>query len=356
MILQKLFVAGASVAIAFTPILNSAALAAGLSYSKMYVFGDSLSDTGNVYNSSTQQFPPPPYYKGRFSNGLNWVDYLAQDLGLTPTTFITQQGTQLPFSEIPTQSINFAFGGATTGIDNTVSQTAPGLQQEVGAYLGSLQATNQTADPNALYILWAGANDYLPTDSTWFTPFKTPNQTINNISFALDSLLKAGAKQIAVANLPNLGELPKTLGTPGETDLKNLAQAHNLALGQTINSLSQSYNAKIVSLDFASLFADVINNPGNYNLTNVTQGCLLVQCQNPNQFLFWDDIHPTTKGHQLLADKAYSTLSTSVPEPGEELGLLLLGLLGAASIYKRKKFSGSLALADKMETVSSKSN
>lgn len=355
MIWQKLFVAGASVAIAFTPVLESAAQAADLSYSKMYVFGDSLSDTGNIYNSSPQTFPVF-YANGRFSNGLNWVDYLAEDLGLTPTTFITQQGTQLPFPQIPTQSVNFAFGGATTGFDNTITQVAPALQQQVGTYLGILQATNQTADPNALYILWAGANDYLPTDSTWFTPLKTPDQTIKNISFALDSLLNAGAKQIAVANLPSLGELPKTLGTPDETDLNNLAQAHNLALQQTINSLSQSYNAKIVSLDFASLFADAINNPGNYNLTNVTQGCLLVQCQNPNQFLFWDDIHPTTKGHQLLAHKAYYTLSTSVPEPGEELGLLLLGVLGAASIYKRKKSQGSLALDDKMETVSSKSN
>lgn len=349
MVLQKLFVASASVAIAFSSAWDSNAQAADLSYSKMYVFGDSLSDSGNIYNSSPQQFPTY-YFNGRFSNRLNWVDYLAQDLGLTPTTFITQQGTPLPFPQIPTQSVNFAFGGATTGLDNTITQIAPGLQQQVGAYLGVLQATNQTADPNALYILWAGANDYLPTQATWFTPPTTANQTINNISFALNSLLNAGAKQIAVANLPSLGQLPLTFGTQDETRLNNLAQAHNLALGQTINSLSQSYNARIVSLDFASLFADAVNNPGDYNFTNVNQGCLLVQCQNPDQFLFWDFIHPTTKGHQLLAKEAYSSLSKSVPEPGVELGFLLLGVLGAASIYKRKKSLGSLDLGDNISS------
>ncbi|MFB2882416.1 SGNH/GDSL hydrolase family protein [Floridanema aerugineum] len=344
---QKLFVASATVAIASTLVWDSTAQATDLSYSKMYVFGDSLSDSGNIFNSSPQQFPTY-YFNGRFSNGPNWVDYLAQDLGLTPTTFITQQGTPLPFPQIPTQSVNFAFGGATTGLDNTIAQIAPGLQQQVQAYIGGLLTTNQTADPNALYILWAGANDYLPTESTWFTPPTTANQTINNISFALNSLLNAGAKQIAVANLPSLGQLPLTFGTQDETRLNNLAQAHNLALGQTINSLSQSYNAKIVSLNFASLFADAVNNPGNYNFTNVTQGCLLVQCQNPDQFLFWDFIHPTTEGHKLLAKEAYSALRTSVPEPGEELGLLLLGVLGAASIYKRKKSLDSLALSGKI--------
>jgi phospholipase/lecithinase/hemolysin len=338
MVWQKLVVVGASLAIASTPGLQSSAQASQFSYSKMYVFGDSLSDSGNIYNSSPQQFPVF-YSNGRFSNGPNWVDYLAQDLGLSFTTFITEESTVLPFSEIPSQSVNFAFGGATTGLDNTISPIAPGLSQQVQAYIGSLLATNQTADPNALYILWAGANDYLATDSQWFTPATNPDQTINNISLALNSLLQVGAKEIAVANLPSLGNLPLStmFGTEYQTGLNNLTQLHNSQLQQTINSLSPSYNARILSLDFASLFADVVNSPGNYDFTNVTQGCVVVQCENPDQFFFWDFTHPTTKVHKFLANEAYAELRTSVPEPGEELGLLLLGLLGAASIYQRQK-------------------
>ena len=39
-------------------------------YSNVFVYGDSLSDTGNIYNASGHTIPQsPPYYMGRFSNG-----------------------------------------------------------------------------------------------------------------------------------------------------------------------------------------------------------------------------------------------------------------------------------------------
>ena len=51
-------------------------------WDKIYVFGDSLSDTGNVLNLTEGQFPTFPYAKGRFSNGDIWVDYLSEKLDL----------------------------------------------------------------------------------------------------------------------------------------------------------------------------------------------------------------------------------------------------------------------------------
>ncbi len=117
-------------------------------FSKLYVFGDSLSDPGNIYNSTTfvQPFdwllgfdipviPPSPYYEGRYSNGPIWADYLAEDLGLTitPSTDLSVFHPLLPFPSPVTitdeglraspyfkgattnQSINFAYGGAQTG-------------------------------------------------------------------------------------------------------------------------------------------------------------------------------------------------------------------------------------------------
>ncbi|GAB1540507.1 hypothetical protein NUACC21_31760 [Scytonema sp. NUACC21] len=110
-------------------------------YDEISVFGDSFSDTGNVFNSTAGTIPPSPtYFNGRFSNGPVWVEYLALDLGLTfnPRT-------------------NFAVGGATTGFDNIGQAGLPRLQQE----LNSFTAANKSAEPNALYILWAGTNDYL---------------------------------------------------------------------------------------------------------------------------------------------------------------------------------------------------
>ncbi|HEY9665653.1 MAG TPA: autotransporter outer membrane beta-barrel domain-containing protein, partial [Coleofasciculaceae cyanobacterium] len=73
-------------------------------FNRMYVFGDSTSDTGNVFNASGRVLPPFPYFNGRFSNGWNWVDYLAQDLNLNPTPY-----TEFTPGVSPTQGINFAF-------------------------------------------------------------------------------------------------------------------------------------------------------------------------------------------------------------------------------------------------------
>ena len=100
-------------------------LAAGATpYSNLYVFGDSISDTGNLY-AETLGFgaavPPSPfYYDGHFSNGPLWVEDLSPSLGLTyqPTN-------------------NYAWGGATTGRDNAwdvdfPGANFPGLADEIG--------------------------------------------------------------------------------------------------------------------------------------------------------------------------------------------------------------------------------
>ncbi|MDJ0602046.1 MAG: SGNH/GDSL hydrolase family protein [Crocosphaera sp.] len=117
------------------------------SFSTIYGFGDSLSGTGNINQiiveatGGTQTFPPsPPYFMGRFSNGPAWIEILAQKL------------------EVPL--INSAFGGATSGFENTLDTTLPGiplpgLQQQIANFT----INNPLADPNALYAIWAGGND-----------------------------------------------------------------------------------------------------------------------------------------------------------------------------------------------------
>lgn len=184
------------------------------SFSNIYAFGDSLTDTGNIFNASGNTFPPPPYDNGRFSNGDIWVEYLAQKLNLQ-----IQPSTNL--------GTNFAFGGATTGVDNTINPALPGLQQEVGIYLNFLSTNKLTADPDALYTVWAGANDYLPTESeSSFMPYTEPTTTVNNLAFVIDALADAGAKNILVVNLPDLGEIPCTNSTSNANRLNTLTQAH----------------------------------------------------------------------------------------------------------------------------------
>ncbi len=329
--------------------------ATAASFTGIYTFGDSLSDVGNVFNTTFNQIPPSPYFNGRFSNGPIWVERLADKLGLNPIPFTTI----LP-GTTPTEGINFAYGGATTGTQNTLSLTPgyppffpplPGLEQQINQFTGS----SPQADANALYILWAGANDYLPTQST-FTPFQTPDQTIENLSTAVTSLFNVGARNIMVFNLPDLGNTPSALSVnqqfPGfSLQLNALTQAHNQQLTHTLDNLSNSLaGINLIPVDINSLFENILQ--GEFGFTNVTTPCLqtLVCVADPtgdlqNQFLFWDANHPTTAAHQLIGDLAFQTLKEnhqkSVPESSTVLGVLVLAGLGSWGNWRTVFYSKS---------------
>ncbi|MEH2400918.1 SGNH/GDSL hydrolase family protein [Nostoc sp.] len=314
--------------------------ASAASFDQLYVFGDSLSDTGNIYNATGKTYPQsPPYFEGRFSDGPIWVDYLGDQLGLKPTLFTTIPSTP------PTQGINFAFGGASSGLDNAVLPNVglPGVLKQVLGFAGTLQANNQTADPNALYTLWGGANDFFflnPEDST------TP---ISNISLALNTLVGVGAKNILVFNLPDLGQLPaaKTNGR-NPTLLSKSSSEFDLGLANTVSALNQNPNLNIISVDTYSLF----NQASALGFTNVTESCLsrLDICDpGNNKFLIWDGFHPTTAAHKVIADTALVAIDAkSVPEPSINLGILALGAFGAVGVLKRQEKRSALVLAGRV--------
>jgi phospholipase/lecithinase/hemolysin len=316
----------------FSFMLPTKALA--VSFDQLYVFGDSLSDTGNIYNATGKTFPQsPPYFEGRFSNGPLWVDYLGDQLGLKPTLFTTFPSTPA------TQGINFAFGGASSGSGNAVvrNPNLPGVLQQVLGFAGTLQANNQTADPNALYTLWGGGNDFLflnPEDST------TP---VSNISLALNTLVGVGAKNILVFNLSDLGKIPAaTIDDRNPATLSESTSEFNLGLAQTVSALSQNPNLNIIPIDTFSLF----NQTSALGFTNVTESCLsrLDICDSANnKFLFWDDFHPTTAAHKLVADTALAAIEAkSVPEPAINLGILGLGAFGTVGVLKRQQKRSAL--------------
>ncbi|MCU0534245.1 MAG: SGNH/GDSL hydrolase family protein [Hydrococcus sp. Prado102] len=320
--------------------------ATAANFSQLFVFGDSLSDTGNFFDVSSGQFPPASlgYFNRRFSNGPIWIDYLAQDLGVsTPTPVLDLANGS------PANGINYALGGATTGTVNSIDPRLFGLQQEIGSFSNSLIQNNQTADPNALYIVWAGANDYLASE----TPVTTPDLPVANIAGAVNALAGVGAKNIMVVNLPDLGITPRANGIdplfpvpappPGTPDrLNRLTEAHNALLSTTLSNLSSSLkgqNVNLISLDVNSLLEDVTD-PARSPLINTTDTCLLNPlCTNPDEFLFWDGLHPTTAGHRLIGQLAFESVQTdgspTVPEPASILGILAIGALGAGTMAKR---------------------
>lgn len=318
--------------------LSFGELAKAASFSTIYAFGDSLSDTGNDFNVTKASklgvgLPPSPYFDGRFSNGPVWVENLASKLGLT-------------ISPSTAGGNNFAYGGAESGSENVgntllkpLGVTLPGLQQEVQSFIGGLPY--QDADSKALYTVWAGGNDYLGGAQT------TDTQTIENLLNAVTSLNDAGAKNILVGNLPDLGKIPRTLNTPAAPALSALSKQHNSDLALALANLSQDRGSdiNIISLDVYSTFESIIADPEKYGFTNVTEACLnpssfpLTPCSDQksiqDQYFSWDGLHPTEPGHQLIAEAAFSAVQP-VPEPSSVLSTLVIGSLGTGYMLRRK--------------------
>jgi phospholipase/lecithinase/hemolysin len=271
-------------------------------FSQIYAFGDSLSDTGNTFNRTLRLYPGYPYFRGRFSNGPLWVEYVAEGLGLD-------------FN----RQTNFAYGGTTTGEGDTVPLLEfPGLQRQVRNFV----ADHPVADPNALYVVWSGANDYLYGDVT--------NSEIapRNLATAVTSLAQAGARTILVGNLPDLGQLPSTRRTNESIALDLLSNEHNSTLAELIQQTDQSLpQVNLLTLDVDSLFAEVRLNPSDYGFSNVTRACIsvfscLLSPRQQSRFLFWDDVHPTTAGHQQIAQLALDVLAAPLSTSDSRLGAM----------------------------------
>ena len=312
-------------------LLSPTATATNRNFSSFAVFGDSLSDTGNAFNRTGR--PPQPYANGRFANGPIWIDRLSAEfkLTLTPITAISS-GNTLP-------SINFAFGGATTGAGGNSNQLS-GVQQQVDLFASRLG--RQQADADALYFVWAGANDYLGGRTL------DADEPIANLTAAITTLIEQGARHLVVANLPSLGQLPATRNRENAAVLNRLTHQHNQQLAAAIAALNQRQGVEVLLLDVNALFDRAV--AGEFGFTNVTEPCLNPQtgrvCPNPDRYLFWDGIHPTAAAHQRISAAALSLLSPgeSSPQPQGQLpqpivfvGILLVSGLGVAALAAQNK-------------------
>ncbi len=276
-------------------LLVFAPFAAASSFHTMIVFGDSLSDDGNLSAETQGKLPQSPYYLGHFSNGPVWVEYLAHELHI-----------------LPYRTLNYAFGGA-----KTFGLKPPGLLAQVDLY----KLHHFFPSKDALFIIWIGGDNYLHIKHSLSkqTINKMTDKAINDIQFAIDELHWLGAKTFLVVNLPNLSQTPlanlidkKRGDSEYSENLARLTQAHNKKLLVAINKLKTDKSLTILFLDANKYFQAVRNNPKKYGFKNATARCFTggfqgkpgTTCNNPQAYLFWDVIHPTTAAHQAIAQMA----------------------------------------------------
>ncbi len=324
-------------------------------YTQLNVFGDSLVDAGNFFNLSGGTFPPSPPYAQRFSNGPVWVEQLGAELGIMPALSSTVvpglfAGTALP----PAEGINFAVAGSLSSNANVGGSPLPGLQQQIAAF-GAISAATPpdvVLSTEALSILLAGSNDYnegILKAASAEALAALPEQVTDNLVAAVAGLANAGAKDILVSNLPNLGLQPfaKSLNAfnPQSSNLlAALSTQHNQLLSQKLTAFAVASDTEIIQFDLDSVTAAIAARPTEFGFTNVEEACLTNFqpdntfdgiCSDPDTFFFWDNVHPTTAGHSVIAQAALRSLNAadpteptvppdtaSVPEPSGVLGLL----------------------------------
>jgi phospholipase/lecithinase/hemolysin len=258
-------------------------------FNQIVVFGDSLSDTGNAQEVlGSLAMDPDDYYMGRFSNGPVWIEYLATQLQLpSPVANL-----------ISSSGRNYAFGGARTDGSGLVSFFINDIDEQVPDYL------NNDGGPSGdeLIVLWGGANDFLDGETNASVP-------VNNLVNDITDLYAAGGRNFMVVNLPLLGQTPRYVGSSNEPVFDALSTLFNSQLDLSLDSLETTLtDVEFFRVDAGALIGDAVTNPAAYGFTNVTNQALGLSGIDPEEYLFWDDVHPTTAGHNLLAQNAAEVL------------------------------------------------
>lgn len=318
-------------AIAAAMLLANAAQATDRStFNHVVVFGDSLSDAGNLPNTAGA------YDKFTTNPGQVTVQNVADQLGLD------LQPSRLGGSD-------YAYGGA--GI-TTNSDPAPQIQtitQQVNGYL----ANGARADPHSLYMIWGGANDIFYHSTQYGVGVVIPGygetlqQATTNINAAatqevalINQLKQAGAQHLVVFNLPNIGATPSARANealvPGISGmLTDVSQSYNQILNAGLGDHTLAVNAY-------ALFDQVLADPGKYGFANVTtpacttssshdcDGTTLVADGANQDYLFADGVHPTTAAHRMLGQVVSSELAAP-----QQVSLLGEAPLSAITAYGR---------------------
>lgn len=272
--------------------LGTASLAApiDLPWSDLIVFGDSLSDAGNLGLVAT--------------DGTTW----AGQLGAAPAVL---GGT------------NFAYLGATA----VSNGGTPDFFEQRALFAGS----GLSLGANPLVVAWFGGNDLLnAADASAIVA------AVSQIGAGvMDLATNFGLTDFVLPGLPDLGLIPRNIGNPVASAM---ATGASLAFNAALKSFAETATASgltVTYLDVDALFDEIAADPLAFGFTDITGTCErgVIDCDT---YLFWDDIHPTDRTHALLAERIVRAVTPAeVPLPAG--GVLLLTALAGVSLLRRRR-------------------
>jgi phospholipase/lecithinase/hemolysin len=251
------------------------------------IFGDSTSDTGNVYDLTIFTWPiSPPYYIGRYCNGPNWAD----DLNVLV-------------------KYNYAYGSATTdnnfvpGYAKLNTVLVPGILQQVNQYLTDFQFSG--AIPNTVHIIWGGANDAIAKPAL----AATPQLIVQSLMQSVTTLLAGHAKTIIVFNQEPFQNIPQNSELNELAQFTYLTTVVNNLISESLQTIQAANpSASIYLFDLHSLITNLLLNPPS-PVTNTVGFCwnavntatVGIYCSDANTYFFVDKFHFSAPVQQALA-------------------------------------------------------
>ena len=338
------FTAYARAALTAALVLTGAA-AAQAGYTAEYVFGDSLSDNGNLAEVFYRQnFPNPPSFHDSFTNGPVAAQVLATSLGvqLNPSLWVTSfQDINSLFGPGFVPGTNYAVAAATASAQAVGGIAGINLPQQVSAFG---LAKSGIADPNALYLVMIGGND-VRNAALQGTGAAAVTTGVQTELAQIQILATEGARKFLVVNVPNVGVIPEfTFGHPTLTSTATtLSQQYDSQLSAGLAGLALPSGTNVTQFDLYAFNTGVAANAAALGFTDTVDPCYTntplsaaatPQCgvngAKVNQFLFWDAVHPTAPVQALWG----AAFAAALPEPS--LILTFAGALGLLGLARRR--------------------
>ncbi|MDJ0739335.1 MAG: SGNH/GDSL hydrolase family protein [Gammaproteobacteria bacterium] len=346
----------------------------------VFIFGDSLSDTGNM-SALSGGLIPPPSYAGVFSNGPVWVDQVAAELGLpgVNNAYVSGPGPAITnyavggaytgpqavdfgglLGVLPSRNSNDRFAGAPVFpslLGPALSLPPPAVVAPSQFELFTVQ-TGGVAPSDALYVIWGGANDLIFADD-FFSVGPAPTASdvalpaVANLRLLIEGLAAIGADDFLLMNLPDIGRTPFGLLSGRAAELSAGVQLFNGALAAMAADVTGLLGVAVDIVDIESLFDDLLDAvaadpvaagfpdansllPGGLSFcvnetTRLDEFCAPFGL-DPNDRVFWDAVHPTSATHTRIADAVLARIDAPSP-----LLLLPLGLLMALRAARRRR-------------------
>lgn len=292
-------------------------------YSQIVVFGDSLSDTHRIYKLTEAIFGTglplaPPSYKGRVCNGPVAVEVLARELD-APLKNYSFAGARSDYNTLLLVPI-----GVLTQVNEYLNDNAivPSITTiPVVSSLTSLLPGTGRADPQALHVIWTGPDDFYSLGG--FSDSTAP-RVARNVVQAIISLYNGGARYFFVPNMPDLSITPRAtvreMDTPGyKADAAKYSAQFATVLDRTLRQWAWRFpKAKIMKHDTYRFINREVALAAARGV-NVSDACYpsrldpveffkelsnldkpRVTCSTPDNYLFWDDNHPSAAANEIL--------------------------------------------------------